>query len=542
LFPTPPLDHAGSAGYPRRLFKEAAVPIPTFPEKLNLCVELVDENVRRGRGDRTAVLYGDERYTYREVLENVCRAANLLQQLGLQREQRVLLMLSDHPEFVWFWFAAVRMGAVVSAVNPEAKPEELAYYLEYTRSKILVAEERLVGGGVDLAKARHLAATVVCRGPGPAPAGTTRWEDVHARLSADHAPADTLAEDVGVFLYTSGSTGFPKAVVHRHVDFLYNTHAYALPVLQYGQDDVTVGVPKLFFGYALGTNLLFPFQVGAATALFAEKSTPERVLQEITRRRATVLTSVPAMLSGMLHAETPPGTYDWSSVRVAISAGEALLGELYTRYREKFGHEVLDGIGSAELFHIYVTNRFDDVTVGSLGRVVEGYEAKICDDDGRELPDGELGALWIKGESAGLGYFMRTAATRASFRGEWYVSADKFRRDEQGRFWYGGRTDDLLKVGGRFLAPIEVENALLAHPAVAEVAVVGYRDDEGLEKPRAFVVPKAGHAAGEKLAAELQDFAKQKLQPWKYPRQIVFQDSLPRSDRGKVLKSALRER
>lgn len=518
------------------------MPIPAFPERLNLCVELVDENVRQGRGDRVAVLYGDESYTYRQVLENVCRAANLLAELGLQREQRVLLMLSDHPEFVWFWFAAVRMGAVVSAVNPDAKPEELAYYLEYTRSRVLVAEERLVGTSVDLGAARHLAATVVCRGAGgPPSAGVIRWEDVRSRLSADHAPADTLAEDVGVFLYTSGSTGFPKAVVHRHVDFLYNTHAYALPVLRYTPDDVTVGVPKLFFGYALGTNLLFPFKVGATTALFAEKSTPERVLEEISRRRATVLTSVPAMLSGMLHADTPPGRYDWSSVRVAISAGEALLGELYTRYREKFGHEVLDGIGSAELFHIYITNRPGDVTVGSLGRVVEGYEARICDDEGRELPDGELGALWIKGESAGLGYFMRTAATRASFRGEWYVSADKFRRDEQGRFWYGGRTDDLLKVGGRFLAPIEVENALLAHPAVEEVAVVGYRDEEGLEKPRAFVVPKKGHEGTPELAAELQAFAKQKLQPWKYPRQIVFRESLPRSDRGKVLKTALRD-
>jgi acyl-coenzyme A synthetase/AMP-(fatty) acid ligase len=315
-------------------------------------------------------------------------------------------------------------------------------------------------------------------------------------------------------------------VVHRHVDFLFNTHAYALPVLRYTQDDVTVGVPKLFFGYALGTNLLFPFHVGATAALFAEKSTPERVLQEITSRRATVLTSVPAMLSGMLHAETPPGRYDWSSVRVAISAGEALLGELYTRYREKFGHEVLDGIGSAEMFHIYITNRLGDVTVGSLGRVVEGYQAKICDDDGRELPDGELGALWIKGESAGL---------------EWYVSADKFRRDEQGRFWYGGRTDDLLKVGGRFLAPIEVENALLAHPAVQEVAVVGYRDEEGLEKPRAFVVPRSGHAGSAALAVELQDFVKSRLQPWKYPRQIVFREALPRSDRGKVLKNQLRD-
>ncbi|HEY0839324.1 MAG TPA: AMP-binding protein, partial [Vulgatibacter sp.] len=521
-------------------------------------------------------------------------------------EQRVLLVLSDHPEFVWFWFAAVRMGAVVSAVNPECKPEELAFYLEYTRSRIVVVEERLIGETLDLEKARWLRGAIVCRGgsvpppreplvaapppefarwegegghaPGKkgraqaqeasapdmarwegegggavggrtfprfgvlrsAPVSVIRWEDVRDGLPPEHEPADTLAEDVGVMLYTSGSTGFPKAVVHRHVDFLYNTHTYGLPILGLSGGDVTVGVPKLFFGYALGTNLLFPFRVGATVALFPDKSTAPRVLEEIDRRKATVLCSVPTMLNAMVHLECEPGRYDWSSLRVTTSAGEALPGELYERYRARFGHDVLDGIGSAELFHVYVSNRPGDVVAGSLGRVVEGYEAKICDDDGRELPDGELGSLWIRGTSMGLGYFMRTAATRQSFRGEWFVSADKFRRDAEGRFWYGGRTDDLLKVGGRFLAPIEVENVLLSHPAVQEVAVVGYLDAEGLEKPRAFVVPRSGHRATEDLARDLQALAKEKLQPWKYPRQVVFRDSLPKSDRGKVLKAALR--
>lgn len=534
-----------------------------FPEALNLCVEFVDRNVQEGRGERTALLYRDERYTYREVLENVSRAAHLLEGLGLEREQRVLLVLSDHPEFVWFWFAAVRIGAVVSAVNPECKKEELDYYLEYTRSRVVVAEERLVGGTLDLASARWLKAAVLCRGlvrqavarwenegglPGPRPVPAfahprrvVRWEEEQAALPTRHTPADTLAEDVGVMLYTSGSTGFPKAVVHRHVDFLYNTETYAKEVLALRPDDVTVGVPKLFFGYALGTNLLFPFRVGATAALFAERSTAERVLEEISRRQATVLCSVPTMLNSMIHHECEPGRYDWSKLRITTSAGEALPAELYRRYAEKFGHEVLDGIGSAELFHVYISNSPGDVTAGSLGKVVPGYEAKICDDEGRELPDGELGSLWIRGESVGLGYFMRTKETRESLRGEWFVSADKFHRDAEGRFWYGGRTDDLLKVGGRFLAPIEVENVLLAHPAVQEVAVVGFLDAEGLEKPRAFVVPKDGSEATEELAKILQGFAKERLQPWKYPREVVFQSSLPKSDRGKILKAALRK-
>ena len=260
----------------------------------------------------------------------------------------------------------------------------------------------------------------------------------------------------------------------------------------------------------------------------------------MSRRRATILTSVPTMLGAMAHLELQPGRWDWSALRLTTSAGEALPAELHRHYTERYGHEVLDGIGSAELFHVYISNRPGDIEVGSLGKVVEGYEAKICDDEGRELADGELGSLWIRGESMGLGYFMRTAASRESFRGAFFVSADKFRRDAEGRFWYGGRTDDLLKVGGRFLAPLEVENLLLTHPAVLEVAVIGFEDEEGLVKPRAFVVPRPGSIAGDALAGELKEYAKRHLQPWKYPRQIVFRESLPKSDRGKVLKKELR--
>lgn len=513
-----------------------------FPDELNLCVEFLDKRLEEGRGDDLALIYEDERYTYREVHEQVCKAAHLLERLGLEPEQRVLLMLGDHPEFVFFWFATVRMGAVVSAVSPDCKPEELAYYLRYTRSRVAVVEERLLAGTLDPSAFPLLRAVVACRGDGVAlPDRVWRWEDEREALPSEHEAAPTLAEDVGVMLYTGGSTGFPKAVVHRHVDFLYNAHAYGLPILGLRKGDVTVSVSKLFFGYALGTNLLFPFLAGATSVLIPQKATPERILEAVSLHRATLLCSVPTMLNAMASAELEAGRYDWSSLRITTSAGEALPPQLYERYVARFGHEVLDGIGSAELFHVYISNRPGDVTVGSLGKVVPGYEAKICDDDGRELPDGELGALWIRGESMGLGYFMKTAETRKVFRGEWFVSADKFRRDAEGRFWYGGRTDDLLKVGGRFLAPIEVENVLLAHPAVAEVAVVGFLDREGLLKPRAFVVPREGHEPGESLGRELQDWAKARLQPWKYPRQILFRDSLPKSDRGKILRTALRD-
>ena len=516
--------------------------IVEFPRELNLSVEYVEKHVREGRGEDLALVYRDESYTYREVLENVCKAAHLLRELGLEPEQRVLLMLGDHPEFVWFWFATVRAGGIVSAVNPDAKPEELAYYLDYTRSRLLVAEERILGTAVQPEKARWLKGVVACRGEGgPLPPKTVRWEERRAELPAAFEPEPTLAEDVCNMLYTGGSTGFPKAVVHRQVDFLYNTHTYGLPILGLKKGDVTVSASRLFFGYALGTNLLFPFRAGATVALFPEKPTPERILEEVTRRRATLLVSVPTVINAMVQFEPEPGRYDWSRLRITTSAGEALPPALLERYQQKYGHEVLDGIGSAELFHVYITSRPGDVVPGSLGKVVEGYEAKVCDDDGRELPDGELGSLWIRGESMGLGYFRRTADTRKHFRGEWFVSADKFRRDAEGRFYYGGRTDDLLKVGGRFLAPTEVENCLLEHPAVQEVAVVGFTDAEGLTKPRAYVVVKPGVEASDALVRELQDFVKERLQPWKYPRQVIFMEALPKSDRGKILRTALRD-
>lgn len=547
-------------------------------EALNLCVEYVDRNVREGRGDHLAIVYGDERYTYRQVLDNVCKAANLLEELGLRPEQRVLLALSDHPEFVWFWFATVRLGGVVSAVNPEIPAAEMAYYLDYTRSTILVAEEALLGTTVFPEESPWLSGVVACRGgagglpaegatgtasvlagsgpnAGPAfspiepphaaakihPGKTVRWEDERHRLSADHTPASTVGDDVGVMLYTSGSTGFPKAAVHRHVDFVFNTEAYALPILELTEGDVTVSVSKLFFGYGLGGNLLFPFRVGATVVLFPERTTAEKILEEVSRHGATVLIGVPTLLNSMVHLELEGRGWDWSSLRVTTSAGEALPAELCRRYTSRFGHEILDGIGSAELFHVYISNRKGEVVPGSLGTVIEGYEAKICDDLGHEVPDGELGSLWIKGESVALGYFRRTEETRKHFFGPWYVSSDKFRRDPEGRFWYGGRSDDLLKIGGRYLAPIEVENTLLGHPDVKEAAVVGYVDGAGLIKPRAVVVPREGCHPTEELAGSIRDFVRERLEPWKAPRQVVFRESLPRNDRGKVLKRQLKD-
>jgi acyl-coenzyme A synthetase/AMP-(fatty) acid ligase len=300
-------------------------------------------------------------------------------------------------------------------------------------------------------------------------------------------------------------------------------------------------VPKLFFGYATGTNLLFPFAVGGSTALFRARSTAPTLYEMIARHRPTILTSVPTMIHSMLEDERAR-TADLSCLRVCLSAGEALPAELYRRWRERTGVEILDGIGSAEMFHIYITNKPGDVVPGSLGTLVPGYDARIVGEDGRALGPGEVGTLWIKGDSAMVGYWQEHEKSKAAVKGEWCVSADQFRRDEAGRFWYAGRADDLLKVGGIFVSPLEIEDCLLAHPAVSECCVCGYREAGDLVKAVAFVVPRHASAAGPALAEEIRAFAKARLAPYKAPKRIEFASELPKNERGKVERKKMRER
>jgi benzoate-CoA ligase family protein len=298
------------------------------------------------------------------------------------------------------------------------------------------------------------------------------------------------------------------------------------------EDDLTVSVPKLFFGYATGTNLLFPFAVGGATALFSERSEPATLFDVIERYKPTILTSVPTMINGMLNHPGGSGR-DLSSLRLCLSAGEALPPELYRRWMEVFGVEILDGIGSAEMFHIYISNSPGAVVPGSLGRLVPGYEARIVDAEGQDVPPGEAGTLWIKGESAAILYWQAHEKSKEVLRGDWVVTGDHMRRDERDIFWYEGRTDDMLKVSGIFVSPYEVENCLLQHARVAECAVIGYKDRDGLTKSKAFVVPRNGDG-DTNLARELQDFVKTRLAPFKYPRIVEFVSSLPKNDRGKI--------
>lgn len=507
-----------------------------LPESLNLA-EVFLHAQARAHPERPALYFEDQVVTYGQLSKDTHQAAAAFRGLGLELEQRVLLMLPDCPQFATAWFAAVQAGGAVSAVNPGLTPDEVTYYLNYTRAKVLVTDAD-TAATVDQVRAQCPFLThVLVAGP-----GKTRhlsYDAELARAPAHPTIAPTHRDDACVWLYTSGSTGFPKAAVHKQHDFVFNALTYALPVVGYGPKDVGLSVPRLAFSYALGSNLLFPLLAGGAAVLFKEKPTPEKFFEQVARHRPTLFTAVPTALNQILTADGLAKA-DLSSLRLTVSAGEALPAELYQRWKKRTGVEILDGIGSAEMFHIFITNRVGDVRLGSLGKVVDGYQAKICDDEGRELPRGEVGTLWIKGDSMALEYWQQHEKSKHTFRGDWCVSADKFQQDDDGSFYFCGRGDDMLKVAGKWLSPVEVENALLMHPAVREAAVVGFKDADGLDKPRAFVALNPGFSGTEALAEELKAHVRGKLAPFKAPRFVAFLDALPRSDRGKVLKTELR--
>ena len=481
------------------------------------------------RRDKVALRFRDACWTFGEMAASSCRMGNHLRALGVREEDRVLLALDDTPAFAVSWFGVVRIGGVVAMMNPGVPTKDWAYYLRYTRARVLVTTAAYAAANhaaIEEALGRQLLAVV-----------RVDLDEPEIESRDDTCPyGDVGPDDPAVWLFSSGSTGAPKACVHVAGDFVFNTEMYAKKVLGFHEGDVTLGVPKLFFGYATGTNLLFPWSVGATTCLFAERSTVDTVMENIQRYRPTVVTNVPTMIHRML--EHPDcATADFSSIRAVLSAGEALPAELYRRWMERTGVEILDGIGSAEMFHIYITNYPGDVRVGTLGKLVPGYEAKIVGDDDLPVPPGEIGTLWVKGPSNAICYHQDRAKSRATFRGDWTSTGDQFRQDEDGYFVYCGRADDLLKVGGVYVSPTEVENCLLTHDAVRECAIVGVERD-GLTTTVAFVVATSPGTA--ELAAALQEHVKRRLAPHKYPRSVRFVDVLPRNDRGKVARAELK--
>jgi benzoate-CoA ligase family protein len=515
---------------------------PSFPERFNMADYFLYHNLEEGRENKVCLYFEDREWTYGQVARLSNQTGNALRECGAGIEDRVLMVLPDCPEFVWTWFGAARIGAVITMVNPLLPTADYEYYLDYTRAKVAVVHESLLNTFAEAtANARYLRSVLVVGGNAEPTRGRPFWTNFDAAVSSasdECQPADTRRDDIAIWLFTSGSTGHPKGAVHLQHDLPFNTEVFAKATMGVCADDLTVSVPKLFFGYATGTNLLFPFAVGGATALFAERSTAEKMFEVIKRYQPTILTTVPTMINSMLNL---PGAApdDLSSLRFCYSAGEALPKELYERWMNAFGVDICDGIGSAEMFHIYITNRPGEIKPGSLGRIVDGYEAKIVDADGKEVATGEMGTLKIKGDSAALCYWNAHEKSKETFAGDWCTTGDQFHVDEHGYYWYHGRTDDMLKVSGVFVAPAEIENCLLQHEAILECAVIGHESD-GLVKPKAFVVLRERFERGDQLAEEIKQFVKTRIAVYKYPRWIEFVDSLPKNDRGKIDRKQLK--
>jgi benzoate-CoA ligase len=508
-----------------------------LPRVFNAADWFVDRPLREGHGERVVLRCRGASVRLRELAENVNRAGNALRALGVGMENRVLLLLDDGPEFAAAFFGAIKIGAVPVPVNTLLRTPEYEYFFNDSRARAAVVHrDPWVGIASVRSRLPHLEHVLVAD-PGGGP--DSAFHELLARAPAELDPAPTSVDDAAFWLYSSGSTGFPKGAVHLQHDMVHCAEMYARGVLELGQEDVVLSAAKLFFAYGLGNSLYFPLHVGATAVLSPGRPRPDLMFELIARERPTVFFGVPTLYAAMLalpEARAP----DTSSLRLCVSAGEPLPAELYHRWRRRFGIEILDGIGSTEALHIFLSNRSGAVKPGSTGTVVPGYDARITNDEGDPVAAGEIGNLFVKGESTFAGYWNQHARTRATIQGDWIATGDKYYQDADGYFWYCGRADDMLKAGGMWVSPIEVEATLIEHGAVLEAAVVGVEDRDGLVKPKAFVVLATGRTASTELEEDLRAFVKQRIASYKCPRWFEFVEELPKTATGKIQRFKLR--
>lgn len=509
----------------------------TLPDVFNAATAYVDTNVAEGRGRHTAFYYREQRITYQDVLEYVNRMGNALQGLGVEPEQRVALLLPDCPEFVYSFFGAIKIGAVAVPMNTMLRPDDYRYLLHDSRARVIVTSAALVPHieaiRQDLKTLRQI---IVVGGAGPHLAFEALLASASERLEA----APTSKDDMAFWLYSSGSTGFPKGAVHLHHDMLYASDLVGREVLQMTASDRVFSAAKLFFAYGLGNALYIPMRYGAASILLPERPTPDVVFETISRYRPSVFYGVPTLYAQLLQVAEAAARYDLSSLRLCVSAGESLPPEILRRWQARFGLDICDMIGSTEALYVFIGNRPGRVCVGSTGELLPGFEARIVDEEGRDVVDDTVGTLLVRGESTAPYYWNKHRKSQQTMQGEWLNTGDKFRRDAHGCYWYAGRSDDMLKVGGSWVSPIEVENTLLEHQAVLEAAVVGAKDQDELIKPKAYVVLRPGYTASPALMVELQEFVKQQIAAYKHPRWIAFVPDLPKTATGKIQRFKLR--
>jgi benzoate-CoA ligase len=494
---------------------------------------ILDDNLAAGRAGKLAIRTPDEELSYGELASRVARVGHVLRTLGVQPEQRVLLVLDDTPAFPACFLGAMRIGAVPVPVNPLDKLEHFRHYLRDSEARVAIADASLMPSVVE-ARGDGGAVLVVANGDAE---GAIRLDEAMAGEPAELDPANTHRDDPAFWLYSSGSTGLPKGVVHLHHDIAYTCATYAQEILQISEGDVTYSTTKLFHAYGLGNGLSFPYSVGAATVLAPGRSNPARALELVERFRPTLFFSVPALFRAML--DQPAA--DLSSVRMCVSAAEPLHPSIEERWEERYDVPIVDGIGSTEMLHIYCSNRFGDVRRGTSGRPVQGYELKLLDLEGREPPPGEPGQLFVKGDSCAAYYWRQHEKSKRCMVGDWFASGDRYRVTDDGYYVYEGRMDDMLKVGGLWVSPTDMETALMQHPGVSEAVVIGVEVHE-TSRIKAFVIPAEGQAAGAALADELRGWCKERLRRYEYPHLVEFVDDLPRTVTGKVQRFKLRQR
>ena len=505
-----------------------------LPEAFNAAEDLLAPNVAR-HPDKVAIIDHRGTCTYGELADRVDRMAGVLSTLGVRRDQRVLLCLTDTRDFPTVFLGAIRAGVVPVALNTLLTDDDYGWILHNSGAVAAFVSEELADKWRDIAAAEPHVRFVSSEG--------NSWLNLETLLhnaQAGSEPAKTHRDDVAFWLYTSGSTGRPKGAMHIHASMRLTANLYGLGTVGYREDDVVLSIAKQFFAYGLGNALTFPFAAGATVVLHNGRATPEAISDLVVRHQVSVMGGVPTFLAAWLAHPSCPSAQDARALRMATSAGEALPAHLARAFRERFGADVLDGLGSTEMLHIFVSQRPGDVRFGCTGRVVDGYKVRLITEDGNEVPYGEIGNLQVCGPTTAIGYWRNREKSICSFQGEWTVTGDKYVMDADGWLTYAGRADDMLKVGGIYVSPIEVEEALASHPEVLEAAVVGAEDDDALVKPHAYVVVHNDVVADEALASRLKAYVKDHLAPYKYPRWITFVDELPKTATGKIQRFRLR--
>lgn len=508
------------------------------PEHFNFAQHIIELNAPHP--DKAAYIDDQGTLSYGDLEQQLKQFAAGLGQLQIRREERVLLVMQDRIEWPISFLGCLYAGIIPVAVNTLLPAADYAYMLEHSRAQaIITCAELLPVLREALAQAEHEVRHIIVAGESTSH-DTLAWKALLQGQDGAQTSCHTLADEAAFWLYSSGSTGRPKGVVHSHANLWYTAELYGKPILGVQADDIVFSAAKLFFAYGLGNALTFPLSVGACTLLMAGRPTPEAIFQRLIDFQPTVFCGVPTLYASMLANPDKPNAAQLS-IRICASAGESLPRDIGERFRQQFGADILDGLGSTEMLHIFLSNQVDDIRYGSTGKAVPGYEVQLRNESGQAVEQGEIGDLYIRGPSAAMLYWNNRSKSKETFLGDWLRSGDKYTCDADGYYTYAGRSDDMIKVSGQYVSPIEIENILIQHEAVMEAAVIGVEDDYGLTKTQAYIVLRPGQPSNSDMALVLQNYVKSQLAPFKYPRHICFITDLPKTATGKIQRFRLRQ-